>query len=91
MNRVHLEPIVFTARFYPPGTSYQNKDEYAGVATVQVENNVAYISGALGCVPQYSKALFGELKKLGVKEAHWVRANGKRVRKQLQETTDDSE
>ena len=91
MKSVHLEPKVLIARFYPKGKSYENRDEFNGVATVQLENNVAYISGALGCVPQYSKALFGELKKIGVKEVYWVRSNGKVVKKSLKDSTNDTE
>ena len=76
---VHLLPITYIVRFYGEGKSYENRDEYEGVATVQTEDTVAYISGALGSVSKHRKALFKELKRLGINEVKWVRANGKTV------------
>jgi hypothetical protein len=81
---VHLEPIVLVARFYPKDKSYEAKDDYDGVAIVQIQNDVAYIAGALGSTPKHSKGLFKQLKEdYNVTEVTWIRGSGKEVRKKL--------
>jgi hypothetical protein len=62
---VHLDPIVLTARFYTAGTSYENKDAYAGVCTVQLEGSTAYVSAAHGRVARGKTELFKKLRSMG--------------------------
>lgn len=44
----HFEVITVTARRYPPGRSYSNRDKFTAVATLQVLGGKrAYLSGFL--------------------------------------------
>jgi len=74
---VHLEPIVFLARFYSNGRSFKNKDKYDAVLTIQLEGSKkAYISGLHGHLSrkQY-RLLVEDLKDLGVETLVFSRTN----------------
>ena len=64
---VHLEPIVYQARFYAEGDSYEARDPYVGVATILVVDDQGFISGLHGRVTRrHWHALARQLKARGI-------------------------
>lgn len=68
---IHVQPITGTVRFYEDGHSYENKDPYIAVATVQfLDEQTCYVSALHGDVTRkmFEELIVG-LMKMGVKNA----------------------
>ncbi len=62
----HLDPITLHGRRYVTGKSFENRDAYATIVTVQILGRVAYLSGMRNDTEQgsVSKEDFEELAQL---------------------------
>lgn len=84
---VHLEPIVLVARAYGEGKSYEARDAYEAVCTVERQGGEAFIVGLHGIVTRdHWRSLIEQLAALGVRrltaERHGERATLWEVDKQ---------
>lgn len=66
---IHVEPIVFTIRFFEEGMSYDNFDPFVAVATLQKSENKAFLSGLNGTLTkkQYIH-LMKKIHEMGIEE-----------------------
>lgn len=74
----HLEPILYTGRYYEPPACFEHKDDYETIATVQmIGAGRCYISGLHG---KMSRRMFRELDEaltsLGIREVQGLRGDG---------------
>lgn len=62
----HLDPIMLHGRRYTAGKSFEARDQYATVVTIQIMGKVAYLSGMRNDTAQgaVSKEDFEELGQL---------------------------
>lgn len=73
----HLDPITLHGRRYTAGKSFDNRDRYATIVTIQILGKVAYLSGmrndtAQGAVGKEDFEELGQLlrAKYGVEVIH---------------------
>lgn len=78
---IHINPILSTVRFFDGG-SYENKDPFVGVATIQyISDTEAFICGLHGKITKNQLAdLFRELSDMGITTVRYERHGKEKVR-----------
>lgn len=78
---VHLEPILYTVRWFGEGLTYDSHDPFDAVATMYVfEGYRATISAMKGKMTRRFRREFEELlKSMGIVEVEVVRHKGRRT------------
>ena len=66
--QVHLDPIVYTVRLYEGDNTFENRDDFCAVMTIEVMDDTCFMFGMHGKInKEHWIKLLTQLKNLGVK------------------------
>lgn len=66
---IKITPVIAHARFFDDGCSYENRDKYTAIVTIQyISADTVYLSGAKGQLNKKQLLLLAEqLRNMGIK------------------------
>lgn len=74
--KVHFDPIVYTVRLYDDNFSYENRDPYTAIMTIQKMDSVAFMHSMKGEISrEHLIDILSQLKDFGVTYIIGIRHN----------------